>query len=207
MISTGVGWSATTPLWYTLQVSNQFIHAGVIKESGYLYNISDTKRNLLIKRIARRVETEKKIQKKFSKKRIPEVKNDIYLTEEETSLIKKAPFSFQRYIAYYKRLWETLQENNCPYQGVADFSNANGWIPPEYLPHIIEQLSVYFDVKALIIVRDPIRRLWSEVNAFHNLHDEDKLPSFEIYEKLFLERVGGYHQSQYFSIIDKCENV
>jgi hypothetical protein len=56
-------------------------------------------------------------------------------------------------------------------------------------------------------VRDPIRRLWSEVNAFHNLHDEDKLPSFEIYEKLFLERVGGYHQSQYFSIIDKWEKV
>ena len=103
------------------------------------------------------------------------------MTEEERLLIHKAPFSFQRYIAYYKRLWETLQENNCPYQGVADFSNTNGWIPPQYLPNIIEQLSVYFDVKALIVVRDPIRRLWSEVNAFHFLNDEDPLPSFEIY--------------------------
>ncbi len=207
VICTGVGWSATTPLWYTLQVSNQFIHAGVIKESGYLYNISDTKRNLLKKRITRRIETEKQIEKKLFKKRIPEVTKDIYLTEEERLLIHKAPFSFQRYIAYYKRLWETLQENNCPYQGVADFSNKNGWIPPEYLPNIIQQLSVYFDVKALIVVRDPIRRLWSEVNAFHFLNDEDPLPSFEIYEKLFLERVGGYQQSQYFSIIDKWEKV
>ena len=207
MICTGVGWSATTPLWYTLQVSNQFIHAGVIKESGYLYNISDTKRNLLKKRITRRIETEKKIEKKLFKKRISEVTKDIYLTEEERLLIHKAPFSFQRYIAYYKRLWETLQENNCPYQGVADFSNKNGWIPPEYLPNIIQQLSVYFDVKALIVVRDPIRRLWSEVNAFHFLNDEDPLPRFEIYEKLFLERVGGYQQSQYFSIIDKWEKV
>ncbi len=196
-MGTGVGWSATTPLWYTLQASNKFVHAGIEKEIEYLLNISDTKRNLLKKRIAGRKEAEKELERKKLKirKRIPEVGHDIYLTEEECSLITKSPFNLQRYIAYYKRLWETLQENNCPYQGVADFSNANGWIPPQYLPNIIEQLSVYFDVKALIVVRDPIRRLWSEVNAFYKLHDEDKLPNFEIYKILFLERIKGYHQS------------
>ena len=208
-MGTGVGWSATTPLWYTLQVSNKFVHVGIEKEIEYLLGISDTKRNLLKKHIAGRKEAEKELERKKLKirKRIPEVRHDIYLTEEECSLITKSPFNLQRYIAYYKRLWETLQENNCPYQGVADFSNANGWILPQYLPNIIEQLSVYFDVKALIVVRDPIRRLWSEVNAFYKLHDEDKLPSFEIYKELFLERIKGYHQSQYFSIIDKWEKV
>ena len=224
VIGTGVGWSATTPFWYTLQVDNKFIHAGLIKESQYLYNVSDTKENILRKKIVQRrlyknhnIPTLKNplngfkfTNNKFNhffKNRIPEVKRDMYLTQEEIDNYITAPYTFVRYINYYKRLWETLQENNCPYEGVADFSNANGCIPEESLPKIIEKLSEYFDVKALIIVRDPIRRLWSEVNAFHNLHDEDKLPSFEIYEKLFLERVGGYHQSQYFSIIDKWEKV
>ena len=48
-MGTGVGWSATTPLWYTLQASNKFVHAGIEKEIEYLLNISDTKRNLLKK--------------------------------------------------------------------------------------------------------------------------------------------------------------
>ncbi len=122
-MGTGVGWSATTPLWYTLQVSNKFVHVGIEKEIEYLLDISDTKRNLLKKHIAGRKEAEKELERKKLKirKRIPEVRHDIYLTEEECSLITKSPFNLQRYIAYYKRLWETLQENNCPYQGVADF--------------------------------------------------------------------------------------
>ena len=223
VIGTGVGWSATTPLWYTLQADNQFIHAGLIKESGYLYNISDTKENLLKKRV-----TERRLFKKHSitlrnplngfkfvnnkfnhyyKNRIPEVKKDMYLTQEESDNYIKAPFTLQRYINYYKRLWETLQENNCPYEGVADFSNANGWIPEAYLPNIIEKLSEDFDVKVLVIVRDPIRRLWSEVGGFYNLNDEEFLPNIELYQKLFLDYAKGYNQSQYFSIIDKWEKV
>ena len=214
VICTGVGWSATTPLWYTLQVSNQFIHAGVIKSSGYLYNISHTKENLFRKKIAQRrhyknhnISTLKNplngcnIYKK-EMNRIPEVKRDMYLTQEEIDNYITAPYTFVRYINYYKRLWETLQENNCPYEGVADFSLQSGWIPEESLPKTIEKLSEYFDVKALIIVRDPIRRLWSEVGGFWDLKYK-----IELYKNLLFEYARGYNQSQYFSIIDKWEKV
>ena len=235
VIGTGVGWSATTPFWYTLQVDNKFIHAGLIKEHEYLYNVSQPKENIFRKNLERRrhyknhdIPTLKNplygfkfLNNKFNhyyKNRIPEVKKDMYLTQEEKdNFTKKTPYTIQRYINYYKRIWETLQENNCPYEGVADFSNANGCIPEESLPKIIEKLSEYFDVKALIIVRDPIRRLWSEVNAFWDLKNKydkqgnlkvgESLPNIELYKKLFLERVGGYHQSQYFSVIDKWEKV
>ena len=67
VIGTGVGWSATTPLWYTLQASNKFVHAGIEKEIEYLLNISDTKRNLLKKRIAGRKEAEKELERKKNK--------------------------------------------------------------------------------------------------------------------------------------------
>ena len=234
VIGTGVGWSATTPFWYTLQVDNKFIHAGLIKESQYLYNVSDTKENILRKKIVQRrlyknhnIPTLKNplngfkfTNNKFNhffKNRIPEVKRDMYLTQEEIDNYITAPYTFVRYINYYKRLWETLQENNCPYEGVADFSNANGWIPEESLPKTIEKLSEYFDVKALIIVRDPIRRLWSEVGGFWdlkykydkqgNLKAEESLPNIELYKNLLFEYVRGYNQSQYFSIIDKWEKV
>ena len=40
IISLGVGWSATTPLWYTIQVQNKFVHAGFQKEMGYLDQVS-----------------------------------------------------------------------------------------------------------------------------------------------------------------------
>ena len=37
-----MGWSATTPLWYTLQLDNQYLHTGYKKEGGFLQNIDCT---------------------------------------------------------------------------------------------------------------------------------------------------------------------
>ena len=37
-----MGWSATTPLWYTLQLDNQYLHTGYKKEGGYLNNTDST---------------------------------------------------------------------------------------------------------------------------------------------------------------------
>ena len=41
MISAGTGWSATTPLWYTLQADNQYLHVGIAKEGEYLPIIAE----------------------------------------------------------------------------------------------------------------------------------------------------------------------
>ena len=37
-----MGWSATTPLWYTLTLDNQYLHTGYKKEGGYLNNVDST---------------------------------------------------------------------------------------------------------------------------------------------------------------------
>ena len=39
-MSAGTGWSATTPLWYTLQLDNKYLHTGYRKEGSYLKELS-----------------------------------------------------------------------------------------------------------------------------------------------------------------------
>ncbi|HAO15492.1 MAG TPA: hypothetical protein DDE71_08030, partial [Tenacibaculum sp.] len=144
VISVGTGWSATTPLWYTLQVDNQFVHSGLEKESKYLDSIlRPIKKYNVIEKIRLR-------NKGFHKDRLPQVKNDIFLTQEDIIAFTKPPFTLDKYITYYRRLWETLQENDCSYQGVSDFSNVNAWLPEKFCYEVVERLSEYFDVKVLL---------------------------------------------------------
>ena len=219
VISTGVGWSATTPLWYTLQVDNQYLHVGIAKESEYLPVIEKKPAQRLKHRLIQR-----NIFKKYGepdssgvfrfsnrkynhKGRIPEVDRNLFLSQEEIDTFISRPFSLEKYINYYKRLWETLQENNCPYQAVGDFSNANGWLSKEFCHKLVEGLSEYFDVKALMIVRDPIRRLWSQTNAFWTYKQNSMTSTEEETQKIFFDYMSKYNASQYFNIIDKWEKV
>ena len=219
MISAGTGWSATTPLWYTLQAANQYLHAGLVKEGEYLPIIAETPAQRLKKRLIQRQRFKaygeptsagvfKFSNRKYNNKgRIPEVDEDLFLTQEEIDTFISRPFSLEKYINYYKRLWETLQENNCPYQAVGDFSNANGWLPEEFCHKLVDRLSEYFDVKALMIVRDPIRRLWSETNAFWTYKEQSMASTEEEHHKLFYDYMSKSNQSQYFSLIDKWEKI
>lgn len=219
MISAGTGWSATTPLWYTLQASNQYLHAGLVKEGEYLPIIAETPAQRLKKRLIQRQRFKaygeptsagvfKFSNRKYNNKgRIPEVDEDLFLTQEEIDTFISRPLSLEKYINYYKRLWETLQENNCPYQAVGDFSNANGWLPEEFCHKLVDRLSEYFDVKALMIVRDPIRRLWSETNAFWTYKEQSMASTEEEHHKLFYDYMSKSNQSQYFSLIDKWEKI
>ena len=210
VISAGTGWSATTPLWYTLQAANQYLHAGLVKEGEYLPIIAETPAQRLKKRLIQRQRFKaygeptsagvfKFSNRKYNNKgRIPEVDEDLFLTQEEIDTFISRPFSLEKYINYYKRLWETLQENNCPYQAVGDFSNANGWLPEEFCHKLVDRLSEYFDVKALMIVRDPIRRLWSETNAFWTYKEQSMASTEEEHHKLFYDYMSKSNQSQYF---------
>jgi len=219
VISAGTGWSATTPLWYTLQAANQYLHAGLVKEGEYLPIIAETPAQRLKKRLIQRQRFKaygeptsagvfKFSNRKYNNKgRIPEVDEDLFLTQEEIDTFISRPLSLEKYFNYYKRLWETLQENNCPYQAVGDFSNANGWLPKEFCHKLVDRLSEYFDVKALMIVRDPIRRLWSETNAFWTYKEQSMASTEEEHHKLFYDYMSKSNQSQYFSIIDKWEKI
>ena len=200
VISTGTGWSATTPLWYTLQVDNQFVHSGLEKESKYLDSIlRPIKKYNVIEKIRLR-------NKGFHKDRLPQVKNDIFLTQEDIITFTKPPFTLDKYITYYRRLWETLQENDCSYQGVSDFSNVNAWLPKKFCYEVVERLSEYFDVKVLLIVRDPIRRLWSEIGGYWSWYSTRQWKSEEEHNQLFFDFIQRDHIN-YFDIIEKWEKI
>ena len=239
MISLGIGWSATTPLWYTLQADNQYLHVGIAKDCEYLPLIAEKPADRLKKRLEHRKRFKaygitsdyvvgralltgafKFSNRKFyhnvssripeEKCRIPEVKKDLFLTQEEIDDYTSLPLSLEKYINYYKRLWETLQENNCPYKAVGDFSNANAWMPEEFCHKLVERLSEYFDVKAVMIVRDPIRRLWSEASGrcgLRNYEDQPDGGTEEEQHKLFYDFIKRTNQSSYFRIIDKWEKI
>ena len=62
---------------------------------------------------------------------------------------------------------EIYKKNAVGYDGVTDFTNANQIIRPEYLREIRPALEDNFDVKVLMIFRDPVRRLFSECCAYY----------------------------------------
>jgi len=219
IISLGVGWSATTPLWYTLQVQNKFVHAGLQKEMGYLDQVSYSP----AERFKKQRESEAKLSFPKSRdvkmvslsrsydsntnRRLPEAKTDIFLTKQDRRNIGSFPYTLDKYITYYKRLWETLQENNCPYQGVGDFSNANAWLREKFCHKLVDKLSEDFDVKALMIVRDPIRRLWSEIGSFWVPESPRQWKNIEEYKDLFFDYIRKNHHIDYSMIIEKWERV
>ena len=218
IISLGVGWSATTPLWYTIQVQNKFVHAGFQKEMGYLDQVSYSP----AERFKKRRESEAKLSFPKSRdttmvslsrsydsntnRRLPEAKTDIFLTKQDRRNIGSFPYTLDKYITYYKRLWETLQENNCPYQGVGDFSNSNAWLPQEFCYKVVDKLSEDFDVKVLMIVRDPIRRLWSEIGGYWSWYSTRQWKSEEEHNQLFFDFIQRDHIN-YFDIIEKWEKI
>ena len=48
------------------------------------------------------------------------------------------------------------------YDGVTDFTNANQKLDPFFLRDIKPRLDEHFDIKVVMIFRDPARRLFSE---------------------------------------------
>tara|TARA_B100001057_G_scaffold328396_1_gene328759 strand:- start:2027 stop:3043 length:1017 start_codon:yes stop_codon:yes gene_type:complete len=230
IMSAGTGWSATTPLWYTLQLDNKYLHTGYRKEGSYLKELSmspqerlrsnlQARRNQGISALQKTREMAKKVLKErdeYQTKNIKEigslvpsweyqgslaaVREDLYLTQEDIDEFISLPQSLDKYIAYYKKVWETLQEHNCPHHAVADFSNSNASLSRSFVESIIPKLQEHFDVKVLMIVRDPIRRLWSESGAFLKGTQED-------HERTFLERVASGRCWDYMEIIESYEGL
>jgi hypothetical protein len=216
ILSTGTGWSATTPLWYTLQVDNPFLHVGMKKDPGYLDMLRRTPEERMITdrknfRINGRSWTTKnrqwsKIVLQMNKElfeegaiqtrggALTEARRHLYFTQEDVDEFSETPLSFEKYLSYYRKHWKYLQENNCPYKAVADFSNSNANLPDWYIDEFMPKLQEHFDVKVLMIVRDPIRRLWSEVNS------DDQ-------EHFFMRKIQSGDYWNYIDIIEKWERV
>tara|TARA_R100001510_G_C7632628_1_gene191258 strand:+ start:242 stop:1342 length:1101 start_codon:yes stop_codon:yes gene_type:complete len=259
IISTGTGWSATTPLWYTLQLDNQYMHTGLRKEGAFLDMI---RRSPIQRLMMERADKQRRGMTWTTKNRVwrkkvladnkqlmedlktdPQantpggalaaVRRDLFFTQEEIDEWLCFPPTLDKYVNYYERHWENLQKNNCPYKAVGDFSNANCNLDVPFMKELVSRLSETFDVKILMIVRDPIRRLWSENSgrytppftfnfkaqkkALEKLKTQggvcisdigiNKMPTEEEHEKSFMKRVREQDYWDYMFIIDKWEQV
>ena len=71
------------------------------------------------------------------------------------------PTSVDKYSTYYQKLWKYCQETNSPFKAVGDFANIKHSYSYDQLKQVKEALDPYFNVKAIQIFRDPLRRAFS----------------------------------------------
>lgn len=153
LLNAGVGWSATTPFYYTLALDNKYCHAGYQKENAYLKLLTNVPDNKLERFLADK-----------RKKALPQhpwvqmVDNSIALDDD----LYAPPYSLDRYVDYYQKLYEKTKST---YHAVADFSTANFKLPEDFLVELRDKLSPHFDIRVTFQFRDPISRYFSEIGT------------------------------------------
>jgi len=169
IIGAGKGWCATSPLHLTLSCANKCSHPGILKEDHLLYNIYDSNawdcREYWYKRLLNDCMTPKwKFPYGYQSK------YGFHNNKEEIEELFTRKPTLQTYIKYYKRHYQRVKHE---FKYVHDFSNSNAFLPRNFLAKIAPVLKKHFDIKVLMIFRDPVRRLYSELS--HDYQNSQKL--------------------------------
>ena len=168
IIGAGHGWCATSPLHLTLQCSNDCSHAGLLKEDHLLYHLySDeawTWRKPWYDRLVGDYMTPK-WKYPYGYQNQYGYHNNL----EEIKELFQEP-TLDTYIKYYTRHYERVRHK---FTFVHDFSNSNAFLPRSFLQKIAPKLKKHFKIKVLMIFRDPVRRLYSELS--HHWQNSEKL--------------------------------
>lgn len=219
IFGTGYGWCATTPLFYTLTVSNDIVSPGLAKEDNYLFSCDYNKqekfeRDMTLRKMGCLTDRQKfERKKKKYKNKISEkygttstgglrweARRHLFFTQEEVDEYYSPPYTIDKYISYYRKHWDYMQENNLPHLGVCDFSNINGSLTEKLIDETVTALSDTFEVIALCIVRDPIRRAWSESCSFGNPQSTLSWKSRQQHLEYYYQRIRN--PKRYFDTFD-----
>lgn len=146
LFGTGIGWSATTPLYETLR-SHKIINSGISKEPETLDWIAN--RDPYTWKYKRSPKYNEYIRRKSESK----LRNSKLLFSKDTTL--------DNFVEYYK----LLSKDDRPY--VCDFSNNNAKLNHRFIAEIAPTLKENFDVKVIMIFRDPVRRGYSETSSHY----------------------------------------
>ena len=146
LFGTGIGWSATTPLYETLR-SHKIIISGISKEPETLDWIAN--RDPYTWKYKRSPKYNEYIRRKSESK----LRNSKLLFSKDTTL--------DNFVEYYK----LLSNDDRPY--VSDFSNNNAELSSKFISEIAPILKENFDVKVIMIFRDPVRRGYSETSSHY----------------------------------------
>ncbi len=146
LFGTGIGWSATTPLYETLR-THKIISSGISKEPETLDWIAN--RDPYTWKYKRSPKYNEYIRRKSESK----LRNSKLLFSKDTTL--------DNFVEYYK----LLSTDDRPY--VCDFSNNNAELNHRFIAEIAPTLKENFDVKVIMIFRDPVRRGYSETSSHY----------------------------------------
>lgn len=151
LLNFGTAYSATSPLWRTLQDDTKYLHTGHRKKTHWLWLLRNQDTN---------------VERKFVLTPEPSAqvssRQHIKFTKEEEDYFFSLPTSIEKYIQYYKRHWDYLDGE---FKSVGDFCNKMAVADEEYLCYLRDKLSEHFDVKITLIFRDPVRKIWSEART------------------------------------------
>ena len=209
LLNTGVSFAATTPLWYTLQWDNKICHTGNRKKTHWLTILQFMKAEKY--GINQYVDINGRTWHQWAKKhettpfekpsssKPAHLQKSTFTLEEEIELYS-LPTSIDKYIEYFRRHYENL---NGEYKYVADFSNKNCTLFPEFLMDIRDNILEVFDVKVTMIFRDPIRRIWS--NNYCNMekvfHKDAKKKRQWHYDEMYKNHANAWGKENVYPII------
>lgn len=185
----GIGWAGTTSLYKTLQFRYSYMHGGFNKESEYLIkmyidqldsltnNYGEVMRyrqknellkttyglllhNITIKNaglLNKMFEDDIKYFEYFDNiKKYYNVLNKF--SERKINHYFATNYTLEKYVEYYEEISDYCENN---FKFIGDFSNNTGYLNEDILSKILSSLSKKFDVHILLILRDPIRRSFS----------------------------------------------
>jgi len=152
LLNAGYPASGTTSLYYTLW-SNKYGHGGGVKEGNYLLHLQDPLKYKERDKLHRR-------KKEFGKHITRPWMLPVHFFKTNHAFDHRK-VSIDKYINYYLDLWEDIKNQ---YQSVMDFSNTDEQLTEDFMMSIKDHLLKHFDIKVVMTLRDPIRRLWSYSN-------------------------------------------
>lgn len=207
----GYGWAATTPLWRTLRGTRKFF-TGINKEPYYsvmwwYHQLGDRER---CDQYRKRIEHSINVLSKGAE--YSDYLRELLDTfpggpEKIRSLLLEGEPSVQRYIKYYKNCYKGSQKK------LLDFSVPNIWMEEPYFSKFWGNVAVAFDLKFITIVRDPVRRHYSEFSGqYFNGWEAVSGCENDLNKKLSLkdfliERARWDENRNYIDKLEMCQKV
>ena len=219
----GGGWSASSPLIYTLQRKSKYAHFGLQKNFIYLkypttdiagelvFDFDQSIRNIIQKYIEGTWENYKSFEPSSHRMNLPEdleplkdFSNDFF-----TNLIT-GESKISKFIDFYVALHDHVVSKG--YKSVGLFTGGSGYKLlykggelEEYATHEIEKaLLSEFEIKCLFIVRDPIRRAFGQYlsamqREIDKRHTDRRFNQYQLPYKL--------NVVNYLDDVEKCRQV
>lgn len=165
LINPGTGWSATTPMFYTLALDNKYAHQGHYKENWFLVKLqrNDDYFNEVFKKANSKALEGARPKRPHDHPwgRILSSRNQI-AKDTPIDIFFREKISIDDYIEYYLTHWDNIKGD---YAAVCDFCNGNWGLDYGFLKQIAPKILDHFNVKVLMEFRDPVRRYYSEIGS------------------------------------------